>query len=243
MPSLEDFRSKLNSNADTAFREYILLIDCKSLDYEGPSGQEVHAEFKRVTVVFEYSAPNIITMRAKTDQGPGGQSISYLPWKNAASGGMSKVRLDGTGPAYFSTSQLDGCRFTLQYHDADRKTVTVQHLAGDLGGPDVATGSAQRDLKEAESLDNSPNASRPRRFSIGSGKGKMGGAGRALRASKPDTTYYDGGKAAVFGYRNNQGAWAFYGAEIDNGRGRGAGLTNLGTGTKVTEPINTNAQR
>jgi hypothetical protein len=240
---LEDFRDKLKSNADTAFKEYVLLIDCASLDYAGPQGQEVQAEFKRVSVIFEYSPENIILMRAKKGSEAGGQEIAYLPWKNKASGGVSKATLDGDGPSYFSTSQLDGCRFTLQYHGADRKKVTVQHLAGDLGGPGVKTGSTARDALEAQSLLTSPDAPRPRRFSIGSGPGKMGNAGKTLRVDKPDTTYYDGGKAAVFGYRNNQGAWVFYGAEIDNQSGSGRGLKNLGTGASVTGPINTDAQR
>jgi hypothetical protein len=243
MPSLEDFRDKLNTDADTAFREYVLLIDCASLDYSGPQGQEVQAEFKRVGVVFEYTPENIIRMRAKNGSDAGGQEIAYLPWKNAASGGVSKVTLDGDGPSYFSTSQLDGCRFTLQYHGADRKKVTVQHLAGDLGGPSVKTGSTARTALEAQNLLASPDAPRPRRFSIGEGPGKMGKAGQALRAANPETTYYDGGKAAVFGYRNNQGAWVFYGAEIDNRSGQGRGLKNLGTGATATGPINTDAQR
>jgi hypothetical protein len=243
MPSLKDFRDKLESNAEAAFSDYVLLIDCVSLDYSGPQGQEVQAEFKRVNVIFEYSPENIILMRAKKDSEPGGKEVAYLPWKNAASGGVSKVTLDGDGPAYFSTSQLDGCRFTLQYHGADRKKVTVQHLAGDLGGPSVKTGSTARDTLEAQSLLTSPDAPRPRRFSIGSGPGKMGKVGQTLRATKTDTTYYDGGKAAVFGYRNNQGAWVFYGAEIDNQSGTGRGLKNLGTGAKVTGSLNADTQR
>jgi hypothetical protein len=242
MPSLEDFLDKLETDADVAFSDYILLIDCTSLDYSGPKGQEVQAEFKRVSVLFEYAPDNIIRMRAKKDSDTGAKEISYLPWKNAASGGVSKVTLDGNGPAYFSTSQLDGCRFTLQYHGADRKKVTVQHLAGDLGGPSVKTGSTARDTLEAQSLLASPDAPRPRRYSIGSGPGKMGKAGQALRLANPETTYYDGGKAAVFGYRNDQGAWVFYGAEIDNQSGTGRGLKNLGTGAKVTGPIDTDVQ-
>ena len=57
MPSLEDFLDKLETDADAAFSDYILLIDCTSLDYSGPKGQEVQAEFKLPAEFAHYKRP------------------------------------------------------------------------------------------------------------------------------------------------------------------------------------------
>lgn len=245
MPSLEDFRQKLASNADDAMKEYALLIDFASLDYAaGVNGETVFADFKRVSVVFEYeliAGKNIIRMRAKSGADVDGKEISYLPWKNAASGAVARATLDGDGPAYFSTSQLDGCRFTLQYHDADRKKVTVLHLAGDYGGSGK-DGSEARDQLENAALPAAANPQLRRRFSVGTGVGKMGRIGSTYKAGRADTAYYDGGKATVFGYRNKQGAWVFYGQDMTTSN-QGQGLKNLGTGAQVAGPINADAQR
>ncbi len=80
-----------------------------------------------------------------------------------------------------------------------------------------------------------------RRFSIGTGMGKTGRKGGAYKLGRGSTRYYDGGMGTVFGYRNNAGAWVFYGLDIE--RGKGKGLFNLGTGDKVTGPIDANAQQ
>jgi hypothetical protein len=245
MPSLEDFREKMNRNADEAMKEYVLLVDCVSLDYAPAlGGPPIQDEFKIVPVIFEFSAEgtkSFITMRGRKASDPAGRDISYLPWKNAASGAVAKATLDGSGPAYFSTSQLDGCRFTIQYHDANRQTVTVQHLAGDLGGSGT-DGSVARDLKEAENMPAGAKPELRRRLSFGPGEGKLGKVGRDYKATRPDTIYYDGGKSSVFGYRNSAGAWVFYAQDIDNRTNKGKGLKNLGTGASVGGPINANAQ-
>lgn len=177
MPSLEDFREKMTRDADEAMKEYVLLVDCFSLDYApAVGGPPIQDEFKVVPVIFEFSAAgtkSFITMRGRKASDPAGRDISYLPWKNAASGAVAKATLDGSGPAYFSTSQLDGCRFTIQYHDASHKTVTVQHLAGDLGGSGT-DGSAARDRKQAEGMPADANPTLRRRLSFGPGEGKLG---------------------------------------------------------------------
>ncbi len=54
MPSLEDFREKLNADTDAAMTDYILLVDASSLDYSKVDGVDVHDECKEVNVVFEY---------------------------------------------------------------------------------------------------------------------------------------------------------------------------------------------
>lgn len=246
MPSLGEFRAQMEINADQAMRDYVLLVDCKSLDYAtSPEGALIQDNFKTVEVVFDFAIVNglnVITMRAKKASDPKGRPISYLPWKNAASGAMAKATLDEAGPAYFSTSQLDGCRFTIQYHDASHKTVTVQHLAGDYGGSGT-DGSAQRDVLEAQHMPAAADPTLRRRLSFGPGQGKTGQrAGPIYRAGRQDTVYYDGGKSSLFAYRNNKGAWVFYAQDIDSRNGRGLGLKNLFTKQAVTGPINANAQ-
>ncbi len=242
MPSLEEFRTLLAQDADAAFKAYALLINCASLDYvETSPGVFGFDEFKNVKVAFAYQVEDgkdAIIMSASND--PTAKDASYLPWKNAENGGVSKATLDGSGPAYFSTSQLDGCRFTIQYHDADRKTVTVQHLAGDLKAQGRKGYELRDDLETANAPPNADPVLR-RRFSIGSGPGKTGGAGKILKESRPDTVYYEGGKAAVFGYRNGSGAWLFYGAEMTP-RNVGQGLRNLTSNTRVTGSLKTDSQ-
>jgi hypothetical protein len=240
MPSLEDFRTKVALNADAAFKDYVLHIDEMSLDYApGANGQLIAAEFKpSLMVVFEFSEPNIITMRAKRDTDEGGREISYLPWKNASDGGMAQARLTGGGPPYFSTSQLTGCRFTIQYDDGSRKTVTVQHLAGDVQGGKKPEGSATRDSIETRNLPTGSDLQLRHRYSIGQMKPLQF---KQLNLASGITLYYDGGKAAIFGYRNKGGVWVFYASEekFDSG----VGLRNLGTGFAVTTSINVNANR
>lgn len=234
MPSLDEFKTLLDSNADEAFRQYSLLIDYDQLDFN--AARTAHDEFKSVTVTFVYSeiAGNpVILMTPAAD----GRKMSYLPWKNASEGAIAKITLNDKGPNYFSTSQLDGCRFALQYHDTDHRVVTVQHLAGDVAGTTGKAGTAERDRLEALAAPDLPATATPdlrRRLSVGRGVGKNGRIGATFKASRPDTTYYDGGKAAVFGYRNKSGAWVFYEAETDEGTGRGVGLKNLWTKTAVT---------
>lgn len=242
MPSLEDFREKLKTDTDAAMTEYAILIDAESLDYTGKGTKSVtFDEFKEVEVAFEYrsmSGKNIIYMSAAGDGG--GRKIWYLPWKNASCGAVAKATLDGSGPPYFLTSQLDGCRFTFQYHGSDRKKVTVLHLAGDYGGSGT-DGSAKRDELESKNLPVDAKPKLKRRFSIGYGKGKGGKLGAAYKLTRDSTSYYDGGMGTVFGYRNNAGAWVFYGLDID--RMQGKGLFNLGSGKKVTGSININAEK
>ncbi len=241
MPSLADFREKLKDDTDAAMTQYSILIDAPSLDYTGVGTENVaFDEFKQVKVVFEYkleTGKHIISMRAASNGD--GRKIWYLPWKNDAFGAVAKATLDGKGPRYFVTSQLDGCRFTIQYHDTDRKTATVLHLAGDHGGPGKL-GSEKRDVLETQNL---PNGSKPtlkRRFSIGFGPGKNSASGAAYKLSRSSTSYYDGGMGTVFGYRNKADAWVFYGLDIE--RNQGKGLINLGTGNKVTGSLNANSQ-
>ncbi|HTW72139.1 MAG TPA: hypothetical protein VME47_19805 [Acetobacteraceae bacterium] len=229
MASLQDFREKLAQNANRAFTEYVLIIDEMSLDYAtGEDGTLVQDEFKVVTVVFEYSGPNVITMRAKRESDEGGRQISYLPWKNAHAGGISQARLTGDGPQYFSTSQLTGCRFTIQYDDASRQTATVLHLAGDVQGEKKPEGSATRDGLEQNALSPQAKPTLKRSYSIGQMKSAKF---KEMGVATGTKLYYDGGKAAIFGYRKKSGAWTFYAAEQKFGLG--AGLVNLTTLSRV----------
>jgi hypothetical protein len=229
MPSLDEFRRLLEGNADDAFKQYSLLIDCDRLDFA--VGGVGHDEFKICKVSFVYQqmdGKDVILMTPDAN----GKDISYLPWKNASEGGIAKATLNANGPKYFSTSQLDGCRFSIHYHDAEHKTVTVQHLAGDAGGAG-SDGSRVRDDLERNGLQGKQPVVLQRRYSIGLGQGKLGRIGAQFKSGRAETTYYDGGKAAVFGYRNKAGAWVFYGAETDVRKGAGAGLKNLVTQSAV----------
>ncbi len=235
MPDLDDFRTKLASDAAVAFKDYVMHFDEMSLDYaDDGNGQLVPDEFKVIEIVFEFVPPNVIMMRAKREGDIGGREISYLPWKKADFGGSARASLDGSGPRYFSTSQIDGCRFTIQYGDESRKTCTVLHLAGDVSGGKKPEGSATRDGLEAQGLPNGADPLLRRRYSIGQMK-----PAKFKQLNTGTTQYYDGGKTAVFGYRNSSGAWVFYGAEekFDSG----SGLKNLVTKQAVTGPINNNA--
>lgn len=243
MPSLEEFRTLLDSNADEAFKQYSLRID-DNLDMDARTTPDFNNrnDLKVVKVSFAYQKRgNVDCIVMQGD--PQGKDIFYLPWNNFnVNGGLARAPLDSQGPNYFTTSPLSGCRFSIHYHDGDGKSVTVQHLAGTVGGPGVG-GSTQRDTLQAQGIQNSPPVTRTRSYSIGSGEGKMGGAGRTLRSQRPNTIYYDGGAAVVFGYRNNSGAWVFYGAETDDRRGTGKGVKNLGTQTAVTGSIKTDSTR
>ena len=233
MPSIEDFRTKMASDANAAFTDYILHVDEMSLDVAtDESGRQSVAEFRVVKVAFTFADPNVITMAASL----AGTEMSYLPWKNAGLGGMARARLDGTGPAYFSTSQLSGCRFTVQYDDAGRTTATVLHLAGDVVGGKKPEGSDTRDVLQAANLPQGADARLRRSYSIGQMKPL---AYKEAKIAAGTTLFYDGGKAAIFGYRNRAGVWTFYAAEerFD----RGVGLTNLSTGQKVRTSITANA--
>ncbi len=239
MASLEDFRTKVAANADAAFRDYILHIDEMSLDYAtGDNGELVPDAFKVVSIVFEFSDPNVITMRARQDNDPRDKirKMSYLPWKNAGiDAGVAKATLDDKGPAYFSTSQLTGCRFTIQYGDASRKTATVLHLAGDVQGGKKPEGSATRDGLELANLPQGSDMKLRRRYSVGQMKPALF---KKVGVESGTTLYYDGGKSAILGFRGTDGGWNFYAAEEKFEKG--AGFRNLATGQSVTTSIATN---
>ena len=231
MPSLEEFQEMLDQDWDAALRTYVVHI---SEDLDGTiSGTTIkrHAPERRdVEVVFESIRDTyVILMRAKTGGDAGGKLVSYLPWSPSSLGGIARADLDGSGPRYFSTSQLSGCRFTVQYADALKKRATVLHLAGDFGSSD---GSGAREALETGALGSAPPGGLRRRYSIGQSavpglksktsftdwgyQKKIGGdAGRI---------YYDGNKASVFGFRTDDGAWHFWAQEMVEGGAADKGL-------------------
>ncbi|WP_282605192.1 hypothetical protein [Pelagibius sp. Alg239-R121] len=198
MASIAEFLELLSEDTEKAFRTYFFNID-GSLDGD----EMVLQECRRQKVCFEFQEPNKIVMRA-----PGGKEakygneIWYLPWMRS---GTSKAHLDGSGPPFFSTSQLDGCRFTIRYHNDSRTRVTVLHVAGDVPG-----GSKQRDGMETKAgLKASPHPRRTRRYSV-----SRGAKSATEKVGEDFKLRYDGNKASVFGFRDCGGVWHFYAQQM-----------------------------
>jgi hypothetical protein len=210
MPSLEDFRAKLKSDPETALKTYLIEVSQTLDGTPGPDDVLVPKPFGEQDVVFEFVAENTIRMRARLLTDAEFKTVWYLPW---VSRGAATARLDGTGSPYFSTSQLTGCRFTIQYADMSHKVATVQHLGGNVDG-----GSAGRDRLEDQTLGPVSNPALRRRYSIG--QNKLPGAVRhkptlQFRVVGDETrVYYGGDVASIFGYRDGGGAWHFWAHEI-----------------------------
>jgi hypothetical protein len=231
MASLAEFQQLLKEQKyDQALTDYVIHVD-QSLD--GTVGQGdvlIGKAFGIQNVAFQFVDPNIINMRAKTEGDSSLKEVWYLPW---VSQGSARADLDGTGPSYFSTSQLNGCRFTIQYADEHKKKATVLHLAGNF---DRSIGSMKRDELETSELGEMKDTRLRRRYSIGQSP-KMPGATKEKGSLQykilNDQTrmYYGGNKASIFGYREKGGAWLFWAQEMDEKYGRpdiGKGRRNLG---------------
>lgn len=204
MASLAEFLQLLDQNVDRAFRDYVFNVDSASMDGDISQLQACTAR----DVGFEFRPPNVIVLRAAREGDAWRSEMWYLPWMY---NGASKAYLTGEGPAYFSTSQLDGCRFTVQYDDANRKKATVFHLAGSVGHQ--KSGSLKRDeMALAAGLKTDLPEGRTRSYSISSGvKPKFERIGEHFKLQ------YSGNKAWVFGLRDDAGAWTFYAQEILEG--------------------------
>ncbi len=202
MASIDEFLVLLIQDVDKAFKSYFFNIDAASLDGDTQQAQVC----RRQKVRFDFVEPNRIVMSALDGADADYQNeIWYLPWRID---GASKANLGAEGPPFFSTSQLDGCRFTIQYHDASRKTATVFHLAGTLGHQEA--GSKARNALETDAgLPSDAPAKLVRRYSISQGtKSKFESLGKDF------TLQYDGDKAAIFGFRDDSGAWRFYAQQM-----------------------------
>jgi hypothetical protein len=219
MPSLEDFRTKLNGDDNArqqAMTDYVINVDAASLDGDTSKLQACREQ----EVSFVFQDPNVIIMRAKQGGDANAKKIWYLPW---FVDGASKAVLGPDGPAYFSTSQLDGCRFTIQYDDASRKRATVLHLSGRLGMGNKL--SEARNAKEVEEFGALPHGPLVRRYSsaslakTGSPKLKAEKAAKALKDN--ETILYSGNKAFIWGFRKKDGVWDFFAHEIENDWQRG----------------------
>jgi hypothetical protein len=207
MKSLDGFRSMLHDgNTAQAFTDYELDFNSEAFDIFGDvpvKGYETHIEWR-------FEKPDLIKMYKATAEV--GTKIYYLPW---ASKGVTSVTLDGDSPAYFLTSHLSNCRFTIKYHDGEGKMVTVMHVAGDVVGGAGTKGSEARD--QLESNVKLPSAEiRARRLSVG-GQKSLGKIGRTHMEEKANvgTTYYDS-FARVFGARKSNGGWVFYVQNINH---------------------------
>jgi hypothetical protein len=201
MASVEEFLALLRTDLDSAMREYAFNV---SEDLDGDTGK-LQACTAR-TVAFEFKEPNEIWLMPGEEKSKHTSEMWYLPWLRS---GTSVANLDGEGPSYFSTSQLTGCRFMVEYLSSNRKSAKVLHLAGDVGtGP---KGTKLRDeMAVAIGVDPTDNTGRVRSYSFGSGKKsnpKNVGTNFKLR--------YDGNKAWVFGVRDGSGAWNFYCQEMN----------------------------
>ncbi|MEE2730725.1 MAG: hypothetical protein VYA55_07860 [Pseudomonadota bacterium] len=209
MPGLEDFLTKLDSDALSALTEYKFLVDEVSLDYV--KGQNVRAEFQQMDVALEHDAnTGTYILRGANDSDTTRNSLRiwYLPWKHwdgqNEMSGVSKAVLDNRGPGLFLTSQLNGCRFTIQDQSGDGSKVTVLHLAGNYG--QNLKGAQARETVEAASLENVANAASRRRYSIG----QYSKNPKYMKLPNQGVrSYYDGGMATVLGVRSD-GKWQFY---------------------------------
>lgn len=144
MPSLQEFKDLLSTSLEQAMKDYVVINHTESVD--GNVG--VLQACSEREVVFDFEGPNKIMIRARRESELADQTLWYLPW---LWDGLSKADLDGTGSSYFSTSQLTGCRFTIQFHDSTRQRVTVMHLAGTLG-TGRKKGTEARDELEGSAL-------------------------------------------------------------------------------------------
>ena len=221
MPSLEDFQTLVETNPEKAFTDYVLAIDEVSFDWkDAAAGVRADAGIRHIEWRFE--EPNTIKMYPSQNVANSeGKQIYYLPWKSKE---VTKVTLDQNSPPYFLTSEFSNCRFTIQFHDACGKTVTVMHIAGDVaGGGSISGGNKRNEMEISSGL--VPNL-RTRRLSISKGKpGSKGPAWKRYTESAANTVYYDS-QAVVFGFREKNGCWSFYAQNIDNIK-NGKGLINL----------------
>lgn len=224
MPSIAEFLELLSEDDEKAFRTYFFNID-GSLDGDISKSQDC----RRQEVCFEFVDPNVILMRD-----PGSNpteyrnEIWYLPWRHR---GASRADLGADGPAFFSTSQLDGCRFTIQYHDDSRRTATVYHLAGNVDGG--SKGRSQLELKAGLKSDAPPGLTR--RYSMSSGKTSF-----SEKLGKDFLLKYDGDKASIFGFRDEKGAWHFYAQQMREPRGTDPDMPPLGSKAKGLRELSAN---
>ncbi|WP_325418046.1 hypothetical protein [Aquabacterium sp.] len=207
MPSLEEFRQLVHEGKlSEAFTAYELDFNSEAFDIFGK--QDVQGY--ETDIYWSFEGPNKIKMnKSASSDGGTGKKIYYLPWNTKK---VTSVQLDGTSPGYFVTSHFSNCRFTMNYLDAEGKSVFVQHVAGDTGGGSMAKGTQERDDLEIKV----PQAVRTRRFSV-SGHKAFAKSGRELmkERAKQGTTYYDS-CARVFGVRSTSGGWVFYMQDIDH---------------------------
>src|SRR5262249_58928798 len=170
----------------------------------------IRGEFEEIDVALDYRAETVLVRRANAnDSTANSMRIWYLPWKDQDSGGMSKADLTEKGSGIFLTSQLTGCRFTIQYHSADMTKATVVHLAGTYGR--TADGSKKRDELEQQALATVPTGGRVRRYSIGNLAHKPW----QLLPNDGTRLYYDGEKATILGVRGRDSIWRFFAQQYD----------------------------
>jgi hypothetical protein len=222
MPSLAEFKQMVKDKPEQAMTDYVVHVD-QSLDGKpGLDGVIVGNPYGELDVVFEFVAPNIIRMRAPADGETADKRLWYLPWKSRD---VAKAVLGEDGAGYFSTSQLNGCRFTIEWTDGSRKQATVLHLAGDF---DFKDGSSKREALEETELGPVGDAKLRRRYSIG--QSKLPASPKIGKRIVGDETrlYYGGNKASIFGFRDKAGAWQFWAQEMDEKFGR----ADIGLGKK-----------
>ncbi|MBV9122217.1 MAG: hypothetical protein JO112_02510 [Planctomycetes bacterium] len=216
---LEDFLIKLEANAETALNEYQFLVDV-GLDSLTEPQIDVAADFAGDAITIRPMGTNDTTLNSLR--------IQYLPWRPPTwvgtedtgafdDTGVTKALLDDTGPGIFLTSQLNGCRFTIQFHDGGMTKATVLHLAGTYGSN--KKGAEKRESLENVQLQNVPTGGgHRRRSSFGQDMGlkkKLNpktkfqpfGFGQGGR------TYYDGNKATILAVRGKDGVWRFFAQE------------------------------
>lgn len=114
MPGVEEFVNLLATTPAGALDQYLVKDHSLSLDANSFSVEE--KECVQRHVVFDSIQPNRISMRAADQGEPTRRTLLSALGERS----LSKADLGGAGPAFFSTSQLTGCRFTIQYPAAPR---------------------------------------------------------------------------------------------------------------------------
>lgn len=199
MASVEEFLELLQTDLGKAMRDYAFNV---SEDLDGDTLRLQACTVR--TVAFEFKPPNVIWLMPGEEKSKHASEMWYLPWLRS---GTSAATLGGDGPAYFSTSQLTGCRFMVEWLSKDHKSAKVLHLAGDVGTGPKGT-KARDEMAKKAGVDPTDNSGRVRSYSMSSGKKpKVEKVGEDFRLR------YDGNKAWVFGVRN-AGVWSFYAQEL-----------------------------
>ncbi len=188
------FDKYLVSNLNEALKEYALVIEPKLSVQDG-----CQPGIKNMTFDPPGGSGNMAVLREKKVGDQTSFKCFYLPWETKST---TSCTLNGsTDACLFFASSLNGCRVSVKYYDASKKSVTVLHIAGNMSkkvpskwgtGTVNKVGGQARDIDQESHIGKGPNV---RKFSISDPKEK---------------DYIEGRAAFIIGIRNTSGEWKFY---------------------------------